>query len=381
MLAKMSIPSATSICSLAFVVLVFCIYLRLHGLAVSQVLLSFLYAVYFLTSRIPQRNQYADQDEPERLHRLFKTRGSTHAVSFGIFDIIFTREEEVIKQLLSTNFDDFTMPAFRTAATSAFLGHGILTANGDEWKHMRKSLRPGFAAHRLQAVTGILESHFQVLKNKIPRDGTVFDVQTLIFFMMMDVASQIVLGHSTNILRDDEINLKHIQFMKDNRSCSIEVGTRCGLGPLGFMRLNIPAWFAKRRIRKYFSQLLKLAGEQTVGVGDLSGFQQLAALASSDTARSHDQLHNLFVAARDTTANLLTSIIYHISQNTEIYNRLRKEVVSTCGTEIPTTSDLDSLVYLRWCVQEGELHWLVTGDGFLMTLYSIAFTPRSTYRS
>lgn len=58
-----------------------------------------------------------------------------------------------------------------------------------------------------------------------------------------------------------------------------------------------------------------------------------------------DQLTNILLAGRDTTACLLTFVIYFMSLHPDIAHRTRSEVVEQVGSGIPTFEDIKSLRY------------------------------------
>ena len=69
-----------------------------------------------------------------------------------------------------------------------------------------------------------------------------------------------------------------------------------------------------------------------------------------------DQLLNLLVASRDTTANFLAWIFYVIARDKRVFNILRQEVVERLGEGInakkPAAEDLNQMIYLKWVLNE-----------------------------
>ena len=85
------------------------------------------------------------------------------------------------------------------------------------------------------------------------------------------------------------------------------------------------------------------------------GYTFLHALAAYTRDRDmlRDQLVNVLLAGRDTTACTLTWVIYHLSMDPTITAKLRQEIISTVGLERqPTYDDLKNMRYLQHILNE-----------------------------
>src|SRR6202012_3006690 len=75
-----------------------------------------------------------------------------------------------------------------------------------------------------------------------------------------------------------------------------------------------------------------------------------------DPVEIRDQLLSILVAGRDTTASLLCFLFLVLSQNEQVFKKLRQIIVNEFGTyEAPrniTFSSLKACTYLQWCLQE-----------------------------
>lgn len=69
---------------------------------------------------------------------------------------------------------------------------------------------------------------------------------------------------------------------------------------------------------------------------------------TSDPVVLHDELLNIMIAGRDTTAITLTALIYLLTQHPETLQRLRKEILQVVGpTRRPTYDDIREMKFLR----------------------------------
>lgn len=84
-------------------------------------------------------------------------------------------------------------------------------------------------------------------------------------------------------------------------------------------------------------------------------YNLLAELAGAckDPVRLREELLNVLLAARDTTASLLSSIFYLLSRNPRVWQRLSDEVEELDG-KIPQHGVLKDMRYLQSVVKEGK---------------------------
>jgi len=68
----------------------------------------------------------------------------------------------------------------------------------------------------------------------------------------------------------------------------------------------------------------------------------------TDPVILRDEIMNLAVAGRDTTASILTFTVYMLSQHPDILRRLREEILIKIGSSRrPTYDDFRDMKYLR----------------------------------
>lgn len=84
---------------------------------------------------------------------------------------------------------------------------------------------------------------------------------------------------------------------------------------------------------------------------------------SADPVILHDQVLNILIAARDTTASALTFAVYFMCKYPDVLDRLRKEILDTVGSsKSPTLEDIREMRYLRAVIMVRRPHdVLLTG--------------------
>jgi cytochrome P450 len=293
----------------------------------------------------------------EKLGNTFLTRGVT-------LPIIATCEPENVKTILSLKFKDFSL-GNRKPGFAPLLGHGIFNADGERWANSRHLLRPNFARDQVADIDAF-ERHFKLMLKHIPRDGKTVDLQELFFRLTIDTATEFLFNHSTNSLRmvgqEDEKN-EDVIFGKAFNYAQADIATRLRLGIFNRFRNNDKGEEAIQICHRYIERCVDDAlafrkqlddEKQTGGEKDEKYyFIQEVAKQTTDKKRIRDELINILLAGRDTTASLLSNMFFQLSKRPEIYAKLREEVASLNG-RLPTYEELKNLKYLQWCMNECE---------------------------
>lgn len=281
-----------------------------------------------------------------------------------LMPVIVTQEPENIKTILSLKFKDYSFGT-RTEAFLPLLGHGIFNSDGEKWANSRHLLRPNFAREQV-ADLSMLEHHFKLMLKAIPRDGSTVDLQELFFRMTMDTATEFLFNHSTNSLRmvgqDDSTNEDAI-FARAFNYAQADILTRVRLGFLDRFRKNKEGKEAIRICHEYVDKFVddavrwreeKDAEKAIKGVDTKEEryvFIHELAKQTNDKKRIRDELINILLAGRDTTASLLSNMFFEIAKQPAIWTKLKEEVDSLEG-RMPTYEELRNLKYLKWCLNE-----------------------------
>lgn len=69
-----------------------------------------------------------------------------------------------------------------------------------------------------------------------------------------------------------------------------------------------------------------------------------------------DQLLNILLAGRDTTASLLSIVFFVLARRPDVWDRLQKEVLKLEGRK-PFFQDLKSTSYLTWVLNESKQYF------------------------
>jgi len=240
------------------------------------------------------------------------------------------------------------------------LGRGIFTTDGEAWAHSRAMIRPNFNRTQV-ADLDAFEKHIQTLFQILPRDGSTVDLQDLFFKFTIDSSTEFLFGKSTDSL---VAQLKGQTSSESDFASAFNHGQEyvANRGRLGFMRdffktkkgenaISICHAFVDQFVDEAVAYREKLdAG--TVEKDDKYVFLYELAKETKDKRRLRDELLNVLLAGRDTTASLLSNMWFELAKHPDVFNKLRQEVEDTLSGAIPTYEQLRSLKYLKWCMNE-----------------------------
>ncbi|RMZ69808.1 n-alkane-inducible cytochrome P450 [Pyrenophora seminiperda CCB06] len=216
-------------------------------------------------------------------------------------------------------------------------------------------IRPQFVKDRLSDID-IFEQHSQVLISKIEQSPEI-DTLDLMFRYTLDAATHFLLGHSV-----DSLEVPKTAFADAFSNAQSVQGLIARVGPLNWAvpRKRMGFYDSVKIINDFVSSFIDTAlalspEELEKQTSHEEGYTFLHALAGYTRDRKvlRDQLVNVLLAGRDTTACTLTWAIYHLSLDPAITAKLRQEIIDTVGLDRqPTYEDLKSMKYLQHILNE-----------------------------
>lgn len=195
----------------------------------------------------------------------------------------------------------------RRSVFAPLLGNGIFTQEGQAWKHSRELLRKQFVRAQYQNCDQFQE-HFDNFKNCLPASGTV-DLQPLFFRLTLDSATALLFGRSVYSLRADiDQDAENREFAESFNIAQEGLAKRFRIAPFHFF-YNPPSF--RRACQKVHRFVERYIRERNVKAGDdyddqTSFFIDRISKESANETEIRDQLLNVLLAGRDTTACALS---------------------------------------------------------------------------
>ncbi|KAH9832996.1 cytochrome P450 [Rhodofomes roseus] len=316
---------------------------------------------------------------------------------------IFTCDPAVIKTVLATEFQNYEKGKLFQEQMSSVLGTGVFNSDGDMWKWHRSMTRPFFSKDRISHFE-LFDRHADVALEKMRerfRAGYAIDFQDLVSRFTMDSATEFLFGACVHSLRStlpyphnvsaaspsspfpsaslpstvspatagvDKAEAFAAAFSKAEHLCA-ERATMGEIWPFAEMRKD------KTRehmhvVDEYLHPILeealrkkaererekKAMGGKAVDADEIEEGETLIdhlAKFTNDLTVLHDEVLNILLAGRDTTATTLTFAVYLLAMHPDVLKRLRAEVLEKVGPkQRPTYEGIKEMRYLRAVINE-----------------------------
>ncbi|KAG8923937.1 hypothetical protein FRC01_012147 [Tulasnella sp. 417] len=316
----------------------------------------------------------------EPLMPLKKEYGPIFNLNFLWEDMIWSDHPAFAKEILATDFNNYVKGERFQVALGSMLGSGIFNSDGDIWKFHRAMTRPFFTRDRITDFD-IFDRHCEVTLDKINErccTGQPIDFQDIVSRFTMDSAVDFLFGvnvHSlfsplplpgsspeptseTNrftaaFMRTLEVVANRVrwrgsgwqvkEFWKDRTTEDMKV-------LYDFIEPILDGALKEKAAKKASDKQVNVTtNEGEEGLADVKE-TLLAHLASvtDDKQLIRDELLNILIAGRDTTAATLTFAIYLLALDPGVLAKLRKEVLDVVGpSERPTFDHIREMKYLR----------------------------------
>ncbi len=253
---------------------------------------------------------FIDELGPNFVMRLLGSWGYATTDPKNVEAILSTRFEGAQACMLQaaisifTRLIDFGM-GMRRGALFPFVGEGIFTQDGAPWKHSREMLRRPFLKTRYQDLRGFSEHADKLIAKLSPSSGVV-DLQPLFFAFTLATTTALIFGQSVETFENDEQD----SFASSFDYASLISSLRVRLQDLYWAYNPSRYRAACGRIKIFADGFVQRAMQEKAGATETEseGYAFIRELYEElrDPALVRDQLVNVLLAGRDTTACLLS---------------------------------------------------------------------------
>ena len=293
---------------------------------------------------------------------LFQENGNTYASKTIGRAALNTCDPENIKSLLSIKFLDYVYgsPRSRRLRFRRLMGEGLMTTDGAAWKHSRGMLQPSFVRSHERNLD-VFDKYWGRLLERLPTDAaSTVDLQPLFFRFTMETSLDLFVGSSRPPSFDGDVISKFTAaFDRGLRNVTVDFG----LGPFTKFISHSPMQVRKDRkflesfidhyIHNALAQKAASSSDGKTSSGSSSLFLDELLQRTSDPIEIRAELMFVMVAARDSTACLLSNLWFILAQRPDIFAKLRREVTSVfpLGEKLDLAR-LERLPYLKCCINE-----------------------------
>ena len=252
--------------------------------------------------------------------------GDPYGVKVGPkkLNILVTRPE-IIRHVLQKNHRNYRKSEIQTRQLASFIGTGILTLEGDDWRRQRRLVQPGFHKEKIESLSNVIaqttDDFFKVLLKK-GEEKTVN-----IHSEMMNLAFLIV----SKALLGAQVNTDHIGALRVSIASSQQVLIKMIRLPFleSFFHWTGEIPRTLKQIEKTNAIIQSyIEAKRTEGIGGDDLLTTLMTARYEDTGLPMEEKQLLyealvlFVAGHETSANALTWTLYLLDQNPDLKSHL-----------------------------------------------------------
>lgn len=286
-------------------------------------------------------------------HDNFNRLGDIFEVEVGFHKrIVFTRHAKFIKQVLQTQQKKYQKSSLQTVDLAKYIGHGLLTSNGEHWRTHRRMVQPAFHKKKLQGLITIMH---RAIKGELAKIRP--NERQNIYPLMGDLAFQVV---ATSLFSRDDIqkqmsDLKHIteanqrMLIKEMRQPYLNWWYKLSGKIAHHLKIS-------KNARSILSQIIS---ERIADGSDKDDLLDMLLKARYEDGGSMsekqliDEVLILFAAGHETTANALGFTLHLLATHPEVQEKAYQEVLKIDWEQDFEMESLRKLPYVKQSIEEG----------------------------
>jgi cytochrome P450 len=289
--------------------------------------------------------------------------GDTHTIKLFGNKVTFTRDAANIKTILKSHYGDYyAAKGVREEPFKDLVPRTVGTTDGNEWKENRSQWRRHVRQPAQLLNHDFIESSFQHLVRRINQTEVV-DMQPLVYSFGTDISHELGFGESTHCSDLQNQSPEEKIYIDALMRVTSTLATRALLGPIDrlFPRKGFKADCAvvKGYVRQITSRILsRKQTEETNGRNGslpretfLERFQE-----SYDNPITLNHNLAMLVLAGEPMTISLALVVWLLSRNPVVYEKLRKSILDGVGYQKPTYDQLNTFTYLKHVLYECELN-------------------------
>jgi cytochrome P450 len=196
----------------------------------------------------------------------------------------------------------------------------------------------------------------------VPKNGSTFDIQDFFSYLMMDIATDVFLGESANVLSSaspTSCTSLGRTFAQAFEYASLAV---CGRGQIDLYEI-ISKLFGDRKLKESFriidsflDRVIRNAQQRSkrTDINEKSceaTFLEELVKDTQDSQRIKHDILNLLLAGKDTVTAAVSNTWFVLAKRPDVYAKLRAEIAILKGQR-PSGQQLKDLKYLRYVLNE-----------------------------
>lgn len=280
-----------------------------------------LYSMFFLNDAI------------KVIGRQFKLNGDTYSLKsrFISYRIVFTKDPDLIRYFLQKNHKNYEKSIYQTEKLAKFLGKGLLTNSGDDWRKQRRLIQPGFSHKKIESLNGLVLKEIERFIATIPKNETI-DFYPYFHQLAFNVVAK--------SLFSSDISQNDIDTISRVLTKSQEFYIQETIHPIVELYMQKTGKTKRmihkiEKVREIFQRLIDIRKTEDSKDDLLDMMLNVKYEDTGETMTDEqliDELLILFIAGHETTANALSFTFYLLGKHPEYIQKLKQEI-DTLGDE------------------------------------------------
>ena len=300
------------------------------------------------------------------LKTYFDRYGSVYKMCFGPKSFMVVNDPVVARHILRENSKNYDKGALALVLED-IMGKGLIPADPVTWAKRRRAIAPGFHKlylERMVSEFGQGNANLIPLLLKASKEGTVLDVEEKFGSLALDIIGKAVFNYDFGSVNEES------PVVKAAIRTLAEVEHRA-LTPAPYWKIpgankliprlvefNTDMDLLNDVLYKLIDQCLESRNPEELEalkkkdyskVKDPSMLRFLIDLRGEecDNTQMRDDLITLLIAGHETTAAVLTWLVYALSQHPECLKVVQKEIDEVVGDRYPTIEDIKVMPEVR----------------------------------
>jgi cytochrome P450 len=258
----------------------------------------------------------------------FDKLGDTFRLNLGFGNsVVFSRDPEFAIYALRDHQKNYRKTEIQTKDLAKYVGHGLLTSEGEEWKFQRKLIQPAFHRKNLYTLLDFMVEAIDKELERIEVDKTID-----IFPVFNDLAFKVVVKS----LFSDAINSEEIarlQYVTEETQKMLVKELRQPYKKWWFLlsgelKRNLGLSKEARNLLSGIIQRRRESGKEGKDLLDMLMALRYEDGSIMEEEQLIDEILILFIAGHETTSNALSFTIQLIGQKQEVQDKLVSEIKS-----------------------------------------------------
>ena len=280
------------------------------------------------------------------INKSMRKFGDTYTATVGANKLILTKDPDFINHILRENHRNYMRSDITAKRGAQFFGNGLLFSNGEYWLKQRRLIQPAFHRNKIK---GLYENIEKTIEDYLETFPTGDDVD--IYPIMHDLSFRVLIKSLFDIELSNEVMAELNEIFEDLSNFLIKdvnMPLRKLFYPFtGEERKHLKKGKRLREIIRNVINERKSSTEEFTDILDMLIHSKYEDTGESMTEEQLvDEVQILISAGHETTGNTLSWLLYNLSSNDLIQQKL---IDSIENSTIDKVMEID---YLKACINE-----------------------------